>query len=266
MSTDSMLEKPVTQENPAMTQEKLAATIPRMNIHRRIKERREALGLSMEALAALVGVKAWQTVQQWEKEEGGTAPKRERLKAVADALKTTPEYLLFGPSQAGGQGDTSPSAVKREPPLPNQPIPLQYSVRASNFRRVFVVGRAQGGLPERIWTDGDYPVGATDEYAEIATSDPHAFLVPVIGTSMVPRFNPGEFAFVEPGTEPELEDDVLVRLESGETMIKKLISRRGGIQLASYNEPGSMLFKPEEITWMYYIAHPVPARKIKTRM
>lgn len=83
---------------------------------------------------------------------------------------------------------------------------------------------------------------------------------------MAPRYNPGEFALVEPSTDPELEDDVLVRLETGETMLKRLVSRRGGIQLASYNEPGSMLFKPEEITWIYYVAHPVPARKIRQRM
>lgn len=49
----------------------------------------------MKELAAQVGVSAWQTVQQWEK-EGGTAPKRDRLKIVADALKTTPEYLTYG--------------------------------------------------------------------------------------------------------------------------------------------------------------------------
>ena len=49
----------------------------------------------MKDLAAQVGVSAWQTVQQWEK-EGGTAPKRDRLKIVADALKTTPEYLTYG--------------------------------------------------------------------------------------------------------------------------------------------------------------------------
>jgi transcriptional regulator with XRE-family HTH domain len=65
------------------------------SIHQRIKKRREALGLSMQGLADLVGVAAWQTVQQWEK-EGGTAPKRDRLEAVAKALQTTPETLLFG--------------------------------------------------------------------------------------------------------------------------------------------------------------------------
>jgi phage repressor protein C with HTH and peptisase S24 domain len=265
-----MLEKPATQENPATTQEILVGKIAPMNIHRRIKEKREELGLTMQALAALVGVKAWQTVQQWEKEDGGTAPKRERLKAVADALKTTPEYLLFGDSRPPEQVDSA--AVGNEsskPYLPKDPIPLQYSANATNFRRVCVVGRAQGGLPERLWTDGDYPVGATDEYAELATIDPHAFLTPVVGTSMVPRFNPGEFAFVEPGTEPEPGDDVLVRLITGETLLKKLTGRRGGaVELYSYNEreQGPMFFKDMEISWMYYVGHPVPARKIKTRM
>lgn len=255
-----MLEKPAEQENPVVTQEKLALTIRVMSIHRRIKERREQLNLSMEALAALVGVKAWQTVQQWEREQGGTAPKRDRLAKVADALQTTPEYLLFGDESS------SSKSVGNKTEIRNHPLPLSFSVNAKNFRRVYSVGRAQGGLPERIWTDGDYPVGATDEYAEVATPDPHAFLCPVVGTSMVPKFNPGDFVLVEPSTDVEIEDDVLVRLVTGETMVKRLTSRRGGIQLSSYNEPGSLLFKPEEISWMYYIAHYVPARKIKTRM
>lgn len=49
----------------------------------------------MDALAQRVGV-VWQTVQQWEKEPGGTAPSRRRLEKVAEALDTTPEYLVFG--------------------------------------------------------------------------------------------------------------------------------------------------------------------------
>lgn len=249
-----------------LAQVDLATSIRAMTIHRRIKELRENLGLSMEALATIVGV-TWQTVQQWE--NGKTAPSRKRIPEVAGALNTTQEYLLFGdlPNQGKEQtGRQGSSDVRGSPEGAHAAVPLRYSVGSKNFRRVYVIGRAQGGLPERIWTDGDYLVGVTDEYAEIATTDPYAFLIPVVGTSMIPRFNPGEFALVEPGTDPELEDDVLVRLATGETMIKQLKSRRGGIQLGSYNESGLMLYQPEDITWMYYIAHPVPARKIKIRM
>jgi phage repressor protein C with HTH and peptisase S24 domain len=268
------MDKHLIQESLAMqarlvlAQGKLADTIPAMDIHKRIKALRLNLGLTQTALGNLVDVK-YQAVQQWEK--GKTAPERKLVEKLAKALNTTPEYLLFGTlNEPEGEQSTDRNVdggPESEKVL--KVVPLGYSVDTKNFRRVFVVGRGQGGLAERLWTDGDYPVGATDEFAEIATSDPHAFLTPVVGLSMVPRFNPGEFAFVEPGTEPEAGDDVLVRLVTGETLIKKLASKRGGVvELQSYNEreQGPLFYKPEEISWMYYIAHPVPARKIKTRM
>jgi phage repressor protein C with HTH and peptisase S24 domain len=263
MKTDHTQENPVMQGDLVLAQVNLAANIRAMTIHQRIKELREKKELSMEALAALVGV-AYQTVQQWE--SGKTAPQRKRLASVADALNTTPEYLQFGTSVGPTEEQTSFVA---SPESSTSLLPLRYSVATRNFRRVFVVGRGQGGLAERLWTDGDYPVGATDEYAELATTDPHAFLTPIVGTSMVPKFNPGDFVFVEPGTPPEAGDDVLVRLVTGQTLIKVLRSTRNGImELHSYNhlEQGPLFFKVEEISWMYYIAHYVQARKIKTRM
>lgn len=162
--------------------------------------------------------------------------------------------------------EQKPRKKTAEPVGASEPTPLTYLANTAKYRAIPVVGRAQGGLPDRIWTDGDYPVGATQQYAEVASADPQAFLTPVVGLSMAPRYNPGEFALVEPGTEPELEDDVLVRLTTGETMIKRLLSRRQGIRLGSYNDPEVFTFEPEAITWMYYIAHPVPARKIKNRL
>lgn len=143
---------------------------------------------------------------------------------------------------------------------------VSYPVPSGNIKKVWVVGKGQGGLPERIWTDGDYPVGATDEYAEVATSDNHAFLITVEGNSMAPRYQPGEFALVEPDTEPDLEDDVLVRLATGETMLKRLLSRRAGYRFGSWNDQVVLSYRPEEVVWVYYVAHPVPARKIKHRL
>lgn len=148
---------------------------------------------------------------------------------------------------------------------PPEPEPERHRMR--NQRPVWVVGRTQGGrLPERVWDDGGQPVGATDEFAEVSTADEHAFACRVVGDSMVPRYMPGEYALVEPGTAPELEDDVLVRLKTGETMLKRLLSRRGGVRLGSYNSPEVHTFKEDEITWMYYVAHPIPARRIRQRI
>jgi SOS-response transcriptional repressor LexA len=134
-----------------------------------------------------------------------------------------------------------------------------------NQRIVWVVGNGQGGMPERLWSDGDHPIGETDAYTEAATTDEHAFVCKVQGTSMVPRYMPGEYALVEPGTPPEIEDDVLVRLATGETLLKRLLGRRGGIRLGSYNDPAVLNLREEDISWMYYVAHPIPSRRIKRR-
>lgn len=78
-----------------------------MSIHKRIKERRIALGLtSHKALAELLGV-AWQTVQLWEKEDG-TAPNRKRIDDVARALQTTPEWLIHGTAEAPATDNDGP--------------------------------------------------------------------------------------------------------------------------------------------------------------
>jgi phage repressor protein C with HTH and peptisase S24 domain len=123
-----------------------------------------------------------------------------------------------------------------------------------------------GGLPERIFTDEGRLTDGFDEYAEVFSGDPNAFVVRVEGNSMYPKFTQGDYALVEPNTDPELEDDVIVRLVSGEVMLKRLMSRRGGVKLASYNDPQTFDYKPEQIAWMYYVAYPIPARKIKSRV
>jgi transcriptional regulator with XRE-family HTH domain len=84
-----------------------------MSIHSRIKNRRLKMGLSShKALADLCGV-SWQTVQLWEK-EGGTAPKRDRIEAVAKALGVTSEWLLTGQEIAGAQPSDEKATVTEQ--------------------------------------------------------------------------------------------------------------------------------------------------------
>lgn len=193
-------------------------------------------------------------------------PRRATLKPVADFFGVNIE-AFYNPSLADEVMDRinsgAPIGSKTEAHTGSQ----VHTVAPSKFKFVWVVGRGSGGnLPERIWTDGDYPVNASCEYAEVASPDPHAFITEVTGDSMIPRYNPSEYALVEPGTEPEIEDDVLVRLSTGHTMIKRLLSKRGGYRLGSYNDAAVLHYKAEDVTWMYYVAYPVPARKIKTRI
>lgn len=201
------------------------------------KEAQEASGVSQSDISKI---------------ERGDTLRPVGLLALARAYRVNPDWLDTG------NGEMSLDDVL----MPPGSIPINQN----KIRDVFVVGRGNGGfMPESIWTDGDYPVGATDSCAEVATNDPHAFLVQIEGPSMIPRYNPSEYALVEPGTEPELEDDVLVRLKTGQTMVKRLLSRRDGYRFGSYNDPEVLHFAVNEVTWVYYIAHPVPRRKIKTR-
>ena len=78
------------------------------SIHTRIRERREALGMSQKDLAQAVDVE-YQTVQHWEREPGpgikSSAPKRTRMAAVAAALKVSEEWLATGRDADGNLVD-----------------------------------------------------------------------------------------------------------------------------------------------------------------
>lgn len=212
----------------------------------RLVKARKHKGLTQDALAKLVGMSQ------------GTLGEAEKL--ANGSTYTAQIAAVCGVSElwlATGEGE-----MLRRP----QGLEAAQQVRPGKIHEVAVVGRGNGGLmPEKIWLDGDYPVGATGEVAEVASSDPQAFVVEVEGTSMVPKYMPRGFALVEPGTDIDLEDDVLVRLKSGETLLKRLVSKRGGVSLASYNDSVVHFFKPEEVDWMYYVAYPVPRKKIKSR-
>lgn len=63
-----------------------------LEIFRRIKSRREELGMSQEELAQKVGYKSRSSIQKIEKGENDIS--QSKVKALAEALNTTPEYLM----------------------------------------------------------------------------------------------------------------------------------------------------------------------------
>lgn len=188
---------------------------------------------------------------------------REALAGKKPVREALIDRVHARPEMAGWFNDVLPSSWQASTVASAEPV-ARSTMRAP--RAVPVVGRCQGGFPARIWGDGDQPIGVTDDYAMVATTDDNAFVCQVVGSSMVSRYMPGEYALIEPNTTPEIEDDVLVRLHTGETMLKRLLSRRGGVRLGSYAEAEVFNYPERDITWMYYVAHPIPARRIKHRM
>lgn len=207
------------------------------------------------ALAKLLNESA-QTVNNWETRG---VSKQGALKAQA-AIGCSPNWILSGQGPMEVSPPATSALLAAEPRTEFQPT------RPERIRGVPVVGAGAGGsLPERMWTGGGHPVGLTDKYGEVASPDPHAFITKVVGLSMIPKYTPGDYALVEPGTEPDIEDDVLVRLRDRQTLLRKLLSRRGHVRLGSYNDPAILTCEKDEVVWMYYVAYPVPARKIKSR-
>lgn len=210
----------------------------RSEFGQRLFEARKRAGLTQADAAK--GIMGQSTLAELEKVGQGSA----HTTALAKRYGVDPDWL------ATGLGE-----------------PTIYRLDPSKVRKTWVVGKGSGGLmPERLWTDGDHPVGVTDEYAEVSSSDPHAFLFEVIGSSMYPKFENKNFALVEPGTHIDIEDCVLVRLKDGQTLLKRLLSRRNGIVLGSYNEIELLEYQEDDISWMYYVAHEVPRKKIKSRL
>lgn len=244
----------------------------------RIKQAREFRRLSGEELAQLAGYKTQSGISNLENRATGRGGFM--LPKIAEKLDFAVEWFLEGPD-TDDMNEVAPYKGKKEATTHQtndgdnswqryqaaaSPPAGALQVNNRTQHPVWVVGKGQGGMPERVWSDGDYPVGATEEFSDVHTNDPEAFLVRVEGNSMYPKYEAGNYALVEPGTEPELEECVLVRLHSGETLLKRLLSRRHGYRLGSFSSPEVLEYAPGDVTWMYYVAHEVPRRKIKNRL
>lgn len=141
-----------------------------------------------------------------------------------------------------------------------------YVVDYTKMANTPVYGKSMGGLPDRLFTDEGRLSNGHDEYGDVYSADEDAFITRVDGNSMYPKYVKGGYALVEPNTAPELEDDVIFKLKSGQVMLKKLISKRNGWHFASYNDPEIHTFEESEFIWIYYVAYPVPQKKIRSRM
>lgn len=74
----------------------------------------------------------------------------------------------------------------------------------------------------------EYSAGHEDGYLEIISSDPDAYGLKVVGSSMHPRIKNGEFVLIEPNHRYQTGDEVLVRTTDGRAMVKEFIYHRDG--------------------------------------
>lgn len=179
-------------------------------IHNRIKERRLALKMSMEQLAEMAGYKSWQTVQQWE--NGRTAPNRNKLSRVAEALKTTVGYLQYGDSttKAG-----LPERVKGQIVVPIFDVVASMGHGATQPDYEAVI---DGISLTPSWVNRALPA---------ITSPSNLAVISGHGDSMAPTFSDGDLLLVDRGVTGRPKSDVIYVFSWGEDLYIKRIQRQG---------------------------------------
>ncbi|CAG9297595.1 SOS-response transcriptional repressor LexA [Celerinatantimonas diazotrophica] len=178
-------------------------------MHERIRSRRIQLGMTQASLAKMLGVSRV-SVTKWE--SATTKPDGENLHRLADVLKTTPEWLLYG------TGDTPSDDITV---IPN----------VSQLHAVPIISSVQAGS----WTETHASAKLTDVLGWSHTTmhvSEEAFALTVRGESMtnpngLPTIPEGSTVIVEPnyGCIEDLYGKVVVAILDGtsEATIKKLI-------------------------------------------
>ena len=245
----------INQEMPVLIESGKACRFSGMNpICERIDEALKKKGMKPYRLAKELGITP-QSVYEWVRE--GKPPDRKRMKEIARVLEVSPAWLEFGDQPQiilGGKAKQDSSS----------PI---LSIKGSPRKEIPVVGTTQGG-PDHHWEELGYPTGWGEEYAVIESDDPHAYLLRVEGESMSPRINAGEYVLVEPSIEAQPGDTVVVRMVSGEVMLKYFRADYGDeIALESHNHGFTLkTVKKADIVFIHQVSGTLYRRKIKKRV
>jgi phage repressor protein C with HTH and peptisase S24 domain len=190
-------------------------TIPWELVEQLLKER----GRSREWFESELDVRT-NNVSNW-KARG--VPKN-RAAEIANILGTTSDYLLQRP---GAAKDIGPSTAAAKPP-PQFISDVETAPDLVGRVRVLpVVGKVQAG-PDGLLSIDDYPVGFGDGEVEYWATCENAYALRVRGESMSPRYLPGEFVAVDPCSDVQPSQEVIVLMTNGSRMIKRMLWMRDG--------------------------------------
>lgn len=164
----------------------------------RIRESRKRQKLSGEALGKVIGVSK-STISQWE--NGNTQPSGVNLTLLCKALKTTPEWILYGKGSSAVETSSSEMASIR----PSGVINISWEVLMGDSGCILSKTPHEGYVTS---------FGATEK----------SYAVKIQGDSLWPRINDGEIVIISPDIEVAAGDEVYVLLSDGSEMIKRIYS------------------------------------------
>lgn len=180
-----------------------------MNVGDRIRIRREELQMSQDELAQAIGYKSRSSINKIEL--GVYSLRQSKIKEIADALRTTPEYIM---------GWTTP-----EPPQPKGvSIP--------------VLGDVQAGLPVTAVEDIlDY-----EEIDKDMASRGEYFGLRIHGQSMEPRMLEGDVVIVRCQPMVENGEVAIVKVNGDMATVKKVRFTSDGLMLVPLNPTFEPIF------------------------
>lgn len=194
----------------------------------RLKEAREAVGLSQAELAERVGMKQTGVGSI----EAGESARPRKLLELARAVNRSPRWLL------GEEDDAAPVL----PAIPQADVSYPMDVPVWPTRKIPVFGQAAGGVEE----DGRFILNGNkvaDVLALPGLEDvQNAYAVYVYGRSMVPVLRPGATVYVDPSRPIVAEDNVVVQIKATEHeppygYVKEFVSKKGGMLVLYQHNP-----------------------------
>ena len=182
-----------------------------LEIYKRIRARREELGISQEELAKRMGYKSRSSINKIEKGENDIP--QSKIIAFAQALRTTPEALM-------GWEHPSASAPASDD-LPANVFPIQ-------TKKVPLLGTIAAGVP--IYADENF-----DGYRECTEDVDADFCLKIQGDSMIgARINDGDIVFIK--KQPDVDNgEIAAVLIEDEATLKRVYKEKDSLILQAEN-------------------------------
>jgi transcriptional regulator with XRE-family HTH domain len=199
----------------------------RLEVGKRVKELRDKLGLTQEALANAIGSKDRQTF--YKVEAGLRELSYDELPKAAEVLQTTVEYIVKGQSPAG----TTPL----------------YGLAESG------TGIAQPDLiPLVTYDDAGRHVEGYAERPPCLRGVRNAYAIYVWDECMEPCYSPGELLYVNPAKPARSGRDVVILRRSGPPALRRLERHDGKhVFVKAMTETGATRIPIEEVSGLHLV-------------
>lgn len=186
------------------------------DIGKRIKEKRESLGMTQEELAQRLGYKNKSSIAKIE--TGTNDIVQSKVVEFADVLNTTVAYLM------GWDNNVRP--------IENGTKEKKRGVSIN------VLGRVAAGIPIEAIED----IIDTEQISADLDATGDFFALKIHGDSMEPKFSEGDVVIVRQQEDAESGDIVIATVNGDEATCKRLRKLRDGIELISNNPSYAPMF------------------------